>query len=332
MYRIIPIYSLLLLLTSCATIINRPFTTIHITAPSNCEVSCRTPNSTEPEIHSSATADSGTKTLSWLVKRSNSPLLVHTVQGVRERDIIIEAHRSAPFYGNLMIAYGIGFFIDYWNPKSWGYPRYIRLTPENYWTRGYKRITAPTTQKNEICFAIPFTYVSAYRFNYLHPYGSVFSAMLGYNYWYDKKQYLSIELNASQKPDLRLLNGKSIDNYLIQREKITSTMVSISNFHHLGRLDLGYGITAGIHSGRRYFQRWKMLDTNVYNLQYISLGAQAAAQLKLAGPMYMALSYQPQFLQLDKPGNFLYEHQFNVGIIWRVGIGQPQYKLKKISE
>lgn len=104
------------LLASCASVLNRPYTsiTVHTDRPAKVVG----PVLSQSTIRNTATL---------VVPREPEPLPLRVVSDSSERQVVVHPFNSFSYYANLFCNGGIGMLVDKHHPRRYGYPRHIYL-------------------------------------------------------------------------------------------------------------------------------------------------------------------------------------------------------------
>ncbi|HBS85833.1 MAG TPA: hypothetical protein DEA97_04715 [Bacteroidales bacterium] len=296
----------LLLLTSCATIINSPIQKVEITTDNN--ISNITLDSSNLSIR---------KNEVFYVLRDKSPLIIRYQVDSSINTIKIASHTSFLYWSNIFFNYGIGCFLEWNHPERYKYPRQIHLTCKN---GQIEMSNYSPAKKGEIFLNISIPYINMFHIksgrSYYNNWGFIGSEY-GIDYVYNDHRYIS--LNIGLAIDNMIPVPAAIDIFEGEKQNGVTTYVNLRKNQIKDRFDFGYGINI---SKLSWF--YSRIGENLYQTKhYTSYGSgfSFSTQYRFGKYFRLGLLYQPTLLLFNYKPVFDYQHFFSVELIWKIKIG-----------
>jgi hypothetical protein len=279
----------------------------------------------EYNIHSypDSLGGGGRKIVYLTAKRGKHEQVDVTVkEGATERVVHIKPIQSAVYYYNIYSFYGLGFVIDWPNENRFTFPRVVYIDKSDTGKRGYLAGKPLHNKKWEVTLNPPLINIYTTKFNYLEPSANPFGVVGGVNWHYKPQAFFSAGLGACFGSYFHLARkvGPSSFMYNAPLERKSDVYLNFMYNRQWGRFDAGAGLNVGRHTGLRFYQRYQIVDTAIYQADYMSLGAACSAHYRVWEYCYFGFSYMPQIAAVNA-GNtkVLYEHALNFGISVRIG-------------
>ncbi len=298
-----------MLLSSCATILNRRQTYIDVytTGPSRVIVDADTLQTNQNKA-------------SLVVDRSSKPVSIVVQTDSLSKTLTIPAGNSPAYYLNIPYNYGIGMLIDMNNPKRYRYPKRIYLSSSDS-LPAYSRF-GRGNHKGESYFHLSIPFINSFLMRPAHePNAKVHTGFWGFSmgmdYYHSRNQYVSLTASGATDvfffPLLEMIFGES--------EVMYSSFLALSNNHKFKRISAGYGLAYGINTWQR-----------VYGLTLYSSSASIEPVLKehqvmgfifpcyyqLGDHMNLGIIYRPTMLRFDSKPTLAYEHLVSVDVAWKI--------------
>ena len=318
MKNILPALVLMCTMGSCVTLFNGPSTSLNVRVPDNAKVvytnECGNTDSVAPGINNMARL---------IVRRSNKKLPLTVVSDTGIYSFAVKPTLSWLFWANVYPLYGLGFLVDYNNPNRFTYPHFVYPFPQD--EKRYAKMKPLTRSTLEIAFIPPFIHGYCYNPTKLDFTGGVLGIGTGLNYHYNSKCFLSGEIGAATAPFFfgERFPGDSVPKFT--DERISGWYLNLRHHHQFGRFDLGYGLSTGEQSGKRYYYYYRGAtyenDSVIYSYRHATLGLSFATNFRITNAFYFGMNYQPQLFAINTNNRvFSYAHMWNFGIYWRWGL------------
>ena len=312
---------LLLLMSSCATLISRRDYSI--------KVSTNLPNAKAEILDSTYKLPANFK-----IKRSKEDLRIKLIGDNIEKSYIVKSSPNAAFlYGNLIcypilpVMYGI----DFTNQKRFYYGKSIFLNSSdttsiirpkiskalhNYWSKTYE------TNKGQINLIYSLPWVNSF---YLKPNQETpkintgfWGISAGLEYFYKKNKYVS--LTGSAVMDFFIPFPAAVD-FSGEVESMNSVYVSLMDNYRFGRFSLGYGVNFSSNTWRLVYhdgfdpppptrEPAKKSDN--------SIGLTFDGYHQLGKGFYIGLIYRPTIATVYPDFEFKYEHLISLDFKWKI--------------
>ena len=321
MRGIILTLSVSILMTSCATILNRPhkYMTVHTTEPS--KIIYR--QDTISTLHNKAHVK---------IERNWESASIGVVTDSLTKSVRIRSKNSIIYWSNIVFNYGIGMLVDRNNPKRYTRPGIIYINSADA-KSGYSQF-GKANNKGEL---------------YLHYSNPTFSLSrmipenertkvsigfigveIGLDYYHSKNQFIhfgySIVDGGAKRS--RISNPPSPFFKLKEREFMNTAYFSISNNHKIRRFVIGYGI-----SYAKY--KWEYDKTGWYTISYIlpiplratidevkkshnAFGFVFPNYFQFGEYLYVGMVYRPTFYRPNQTDKFAYEHLIGIDLAWKI--------------
>ncbi|WP_060873493.1 hypothetical protein [Myroides odoratus] len=308
----------LLLLTSCATVLNEDSRLIYFYSSKNLEKIKVKDSIYELPVQLN-------------LARSKEDLKVVMVTDSTDLNYTIKAHLDNKFLAlNLtgLVFAPVNYAVDLTNHRRFEYPRTVYLDPmmadgmpiiqeEQMLKHRNKYINyKPNTKKGDIYFYgtfTPFNYMSfdipgVLREQKQEALGNG-GGEVGFLYYYGANSYLSI--GAGGYTSFMLL--PILEDFLLY-----AYTIKVANFHQINRLNLGYGVFWGRNQNR------EDISENGYNREDIkvsshnTVGLLAAVNFEVAKNFHVGLSYKPSLYRVSAPKGHVNNHLLSLELIYKL--------------
>lgn len=303
-------YLLSLLLCSCASVINRPYTqlAIHTNGPAKI-------------VYQRDTFETQQNKVKLSVLRNRSPLQIFAQTDSLQKRLLLPAKNSSAYYLNLLYNAGIGMWVERDRLQRYAYPKRIYLDMADS-SPDYRKY-GPANHKAELFLHVSLPHMNHF---FLQPPGEgdaktntgFLGFSIGLDYFYQAKQFFQV--SVSGVTDLFLPIPVPV-HFTGEHVLMTSLYGSVSHQHRLRRLTLGYGVSFG---------------ENVWDLRYLDafdappptrdpvrrrsvvLGTVFPLYYQLGANFHLGLIYRPTFLQRSETSSFVYEHLVSLDFAWKI--------------
>ncbi len=315
---------LVILLNSCATIINPPFQKIYL--DHDPEISVRVDTSKfyfhNSEIYNVFIPKNYQKR-DYFFLRCNSkiPLIINETDTFK-----IKPHRSyfAFWFANIYTSYGLGMLIDYPSDKSFEYPVYNYFTKIDNEIKNVRFKPIPE-KKVKLTLGIPMVNFFCQQTDS----GKINSASglgisAGLEYFISNKTYLS--LNAGVTLDLFTSRHDTINELYDFREwgfgfdEFSSAKYINVRINKISpRFEYGFGLTLTNLKWNKNTSTYLTDSTYFYTPYYhksLNLGLSTDLRLRLTPNVNIGILYQPLFYDF-KHRTYNYQHFVTTELIWR---------------
>lgn len=301
-------------LSSCVTLFNGPKTCLYVHVRPGTQVvydtGHHTPDTLRPDHKNRVLLE---------VARNTKPLPITLITDSTVRTIHVTPVHSWLFYSDAWWVYG--FFVDGWNPNRFTYPHHVNTLTGWYDTKGYNKRQPLIVRTTEVAIIPPLLHGFFFNPSQQDLVGSVASIGLGLNYHYRDKRFLSVEIGTARGPWVPGERFRIDTVTPLLNEWTSGWHLDARHHNRFGRFDLGYGLSTGAMTGRRYYDRYKADDSVVLSYRATVLGASAAANVRLTNMIYLGMNYMPYLFAFDdRQLQFRYSHMIRFGLYWRLCI------------
>jgi len=301
----------IMVLSSCATVLNHTTKTIYITTttPANVVVNKDTLKTFQDKVPI------------W-VKRQPKDLKITVFNDSVTKEVSIKPRNSFTFWLN---AYPTpllwtGFLIDRKNPKRYTYPTRIYFDMKDT-TNTYLSYD-PRSKKGEIDLRISLPHInnfllkldneSKYKYN-----TGFWGLTLGLDYYHSAKQF--INLSATGVMDFFLPVPAAVDmaGYY---EIMNSTYISVSNNHKIKNFTVGYGLSYAKNTWNLNYSDWgdEPLTVEPVSKSNNAIGFIFPAYYMPTEHFFIGVVYRPTLFRLSTENPFKYEHLISIDFGWKL--------------
>ncbi|MCK3685463.1 hypothetical protein [Maribellus sp. YY47] len=296
-------------MTSCATILNQPYTnlTVYTTAPGVI-------------VHNGDTVKTIENKANFQVDRKKEPICFVSIADSLTKTYQVEPRNSFMYWSNVFCNYGLGLIVDAKNPKRYSYPPRIYINSAN--TIGGVSKYGDANNKGEWLLHLSLPHINSFC---LTPEDEgtklntgFWGLTIGLDYYHSKNQF--INLGFSGVSDFFIPFPAAVD-ISGEYELMSSRYVSLSNNHKLKRFSVGYGFSYARNAWDfRYYDRFDPLPPTREPVK------KSGNALGLIFPNYfqfweyfnIGVIYRPTFYRPDMTDKFKYEHLISIDFAWKI--------------
>lgn len=309
MKKLVFLFFCMVLLSSCATILNRTHKTVYITTIQPAKV-----------YINHDTIETDANKIAVEVRRQSKALEFKVIKDSTTKTIKVNSINSLAYWLN---AYPTpllftGFVIEKYNPKRYSYPTniYVDITDTLHTYYSYD----PRSRKGNIDINISYPFINNFILkpaNESQPKINTgfMGFSLGFDYYYSDQQFLNLTATSI------LDNFAPVpveEFYFFNYERMSSIYGSFTINYRIKRFMLGYGLSFAYN---KWIQRNDDYDLNtelssaIDKMNY-ALGFVFPAHYMITEYFYIGTVYRPTFYRINTPKPFCYEHSisFDFGI------------------
>ena len=319
MIRWLPALCMLILLSSCATILNRRSTKIEIHT---------IPDSVKVVLDSGLTV---TSPVILQVPRSYDDFKLTFLKDTVSKTVLVRSKIAPQVWGNLvlLIYSPVGLFIDLYSKKkifSYRKDLLADLTVEPPKIRKWY-----PNQKGNVYLEVKMPALNFLKLDTglkAGNYTMLFGMILGADYYYSRQGFISAELGSTGAfhPGNRFLgrqvadsSGKVIPDTV---EKATSVFLRINNNHDFKVASIGYGLNLSDYLYSKTITDSSGQKTSTgKTLHSLSLGCNAGVSVRVFQFLTVGITYAPSFFNLSA-GRYEYSHVIYLDAGIRLHLGK----------
>jgi hypothetical protein len=300
--KIVAQFLCLILLSSCATLLNSPTEQITIDKNSFIKID-------------SLSEGKSLGNNKYLVKRDTTPLKVYLKIDTLQKIITLKPRNSIAYWSNIYFNAGICMPFEKSNQKRYGYIRktYIDKKDTNLVITKYR-----PKNKGDIDFIIAIPYINEFTNN--NPFGTdnnggFLGLEVGFDYYYKKNRNFSILVGSALNFPAPIPAPVRYDSI---HSHTTNLYLSLRNNY----LNSFWGIGYGVHLSRNLWRKHNENDTAYFEQKYnsTSLGITINPYIKTSENFRLGLLYQPSLFQTSENINFNYQHLISFVMTWELKI------------
>jgi hypothetical protein len=298
------LWAMLLLLSSCATVLNRPAQKVRIASEPGLKIiSVNTLGSLD-----SSSVKPGKRGV-YYVRRGNTPLVVTIQANNITKTIELKPTKSFAYWFNIYCNYGIGMLVDKNSPKRYAYPsdNYIGSRDSAVKVTRFMPVKKGTLN---FSFSLPFMiHFNMRSIDGRRRSGGVLGLEAGVDYYYRDNNYLSVSLGAGTDQGAEHI-GKGY------AQTGNNLFASLRNNHTIGNLDVGYGLSLSqlVWSNITLGDTIKM-DQSLKNK---TLGLSLYANYRLGQRFRIGALYQPGIINIGTTPASGYQHYISFNLVWKM--------------
>ncbi|MGE0076351.1 MAG: hypothetical protein AB7S48_00675 [Bacteroidales bacterium] len=306
----IAIYLLLLvILDSCATIINTSTTKISVYSnrPSRLTVNNSTYNfDRECKIY---------------VERNSDSLIMYAESDSLKRTIKLKSKNSLGYYANIFYNCGVGCIIDYNNPKRYTYQNDIFI---DYTSHSDRVSRFGSVNKGQINLNLSLPWVNQFV---MHPQNEAYKSSIGFwgisaglDFFYKEDKFISI--TASGVMDFFLPFPAAVD-LSGEFDLMSSSYYSLTDNINFRNFTIGYGLNYSNNTwDHRYYDSF---DAPPPTREPVvksskSLGFTINSYYRISKHFYLGLIYRPTVIRIKPSYALNYEHLISLDFLWKLRI------------
>lgn len=313
MKQTIIILAISILITSCATVLNRSHEKVKV-------------YTTEPStiIHKYDTIKTVNNKVNLRVERKKELLPIVATTDSITKTIEIKPRNSLAYWLNIYPTplFWTGFLIDKKNPKRYSYPKRVYINSTDTTSKYYRYSQSDNKGEFHLHFSLPWV-----NFFSLKPQGEAYKANVGFwgfsiglDYYHSTNQF--INLGATGVMDFFIPFPAAVD-FSGEYELMSSWFISVSNNHKLGRFSVGYGLSYGRNTWSLNYSDWgdPLPPTrDPVTKSYYSFGFVFPAYFQLGERFNLGLVYRPTFYRPFLSEKFAFEHLLSIDVAWKIRI------------
>ena len=309
---------LTILLSSCATIINKPYKNVKV-------------YTTEPSriIHRYDTIKTVNNKVNLWAERKNEILSIVAMTDSITKTIEVKPRNSFWYWANIYPSFGIGMLIDKNNPKRYSYPKRIYINSADTISKYYRY--SQSYNKGELHLHLSLPHINSFNLKPQNEERKVntgsWGLSIGLDYFHSNNQF--INLGASGVMDFFLPVPAAVDLYG-EHELMSSTYVSLSNNHKIQRFSIGYGLSFAKNT-------WSFRDHGGYDeyndeqdevipplikapitKSHYAFGLIFPTYFQLSEHFNIGVVYRPTFYRPNMTDKFKYEHLISIDFAWKI--------------
>jgi hypothetical protein len=298
----------LILLNSCATIMNdrHTTTTLYTNSPTKVVVNQDTFSTVNNQLP-----------LSLL--RGKKPVSILIITDSAEKVHSINSKNSFAYYGNIICNYGVGMFIDRNNPKRYTYPRRVYLNVSDTLN---EFLTVERSHKGKVFLHLSLPHVNSFLLSPENESARTntgfWGISIGLHYFHQNNQFLNV--SVSGVADFFVAIPAAVD---ISGEYglMSSRYLSFSNNHNIKRFSFGYGFSYAKNTwDLRYYDRFNPPppSRDPVKKSNDALGLVFSSYYQAGKSFNLGVIYRPTVYRLDAQPSFQYEHLLSLDFGWRI--------------
>jgi hypothetical protein len=291
---------LMTLLSSCATVLNKPVQKVFIATDKNVTVT---------SVERAVLVDSSLSSADiYYVPRSNKPLIVHIKAGSNATSVKLKPTHSFAYWFNIIENYGIGMLVDKDNVKRYGYPArsYLSLEGDSIKISRFAPI-----EKGSINLSLSPTLMNSFDIkatNKQYYSGGVFGMEAGVEYFYQRNKYLSFNTGAATT-----VFGEYIGTGYYETGNVL--FASVRNNFIAGRFDFGYGVNLSQLTWQKRYNDTAKVDEVTKNT---GAGFSLSSQYRIGHYFRIGALYQPVLFKIKNGPVISYQHFLTLHLIWKL--------------
>jgi len=309
MKQVLYIFTVFVLTTSCATMMNERHTnlTIFTTAPSEI-------------IFKGDTVKTVGNKAKFRVERNKKPIRFIATTDSLTKTFQVKSQNSCNYWANICCNYGIGMLIDRQNPKRYAYPQRIYLNSTDTIGRYFRYDQANKTGGLYLHLSLPHinSFCLAPKNEDIKLNTGFWGLTLGLDYYHKKNEF--INLGVSAVSDFFMPFPAAVD-LIGEYELMSSGYISLSNNYKLRRFTIGYGLSFARNIwDRRYYYDYDSPEPTRESVK------KSSTAFGLIFPTYFVIGkhfnvgvvYRPTFYRPYERDKFRYEHSISIDFAWKI--------------
>jgi hypothetical protein len=288
------------LFSSCATIFNDKHKTITLIT-----------NKPTLVVYQNDTFSTKKNELNLTLVRAKKNVELSFLSDSIQKTIILPYKNSRAFMWNFYPSYGIGYILDWNNPKRYTYPQNVYVNMEDTMT---KIITfQPNHQSLFFRISSPYinNFISHFQDESYDKDGGFWGATFGLEYYYKKNAFLTLSYGYIASLSFPIL---PIDIDLFNNKMTSSSFASLTHNHQIKRFSFGYGLSLGNNNFRRSSYFLLTQDEVKTKKYHLALGLMTTAHYQVGTYFQMGLIYRPTFLRFNIENPIQYEHVISLDL------------------
>lgn len=287
-----------ILMTSCATLMNRPYKYVTVLTTEPCKIICK-----QDTIYT-------VKNKAHLkLERNNESVSIVAITDSFTKSIDIESKNSFMYWSNIYFNYGIGMIIDGNNPKRYSYPQKIYINSADAVNK-YDR-HGKANNKGELYLHASLPFINSFRMMHENEGSKVSTGFWGFtiglDFYHSKNQFINFGLSGT-------LNYSPFLPFIMHEESMISEYISLSNNHKIKRLSIGYGLSFAVNTFGKH-KTWGIIPVSTTTTKkYNVFGLIFPTYFQIGEKLNLGIVYRPTFYRLNMIDKFVYEHLISVDL------------------
>jgi len=305
MKKLFSFLSILMLFSSCATLLNKPVVRINLYSekPTRIQVNNQNYQLDHEEVIT--------------VERKRDTLLIIAESDSIRREIKLKPKNSFFYYANIYY-YGIGFIWDYKSPKRYTYQKNVFLNYHDFTNPPEKFFPS---RKGQFNFVFSLPWINNF---YFHPQNELvrqntgfWGGAVGLDYYYKERKFVNLSANAVA--DILVPVPAPVD-YMGEYSLMSSEYVSVTDNYQFHQFSLGYGLNYSRNT-------WDLINSmKYYALNHSpgrisksnqSIGLTINEYYRFGKHFYTGLVYRPSIFSVYPVKEFRYEHLISIDFAWK---------------
>ena len=305
------ILTISVLMTSCATIGNQPYTNIKVYTTEPSEI-----------VYEQNTAKTKNNKAKLRVERKNETLSIVAITDSLTKFVEIEPINSFFYWCNIVCNFGIGMLVEKDHPHRYSYPQRIYLNSADTISKFYRY--SQSNKKGELHLHLSLPSINSFR---MVPESEGTKINTGFNglaigldYYHSNNQFVSFFGAGVQDFFMPPLGAIDMSG---EWELMNSLYISLSNNHRVKRFTFGYGLSYGRNT-------WDFIYTDRFDpppptrepvkKSHNAIGLIFPTYFQMREHFFIGVVYRPTFIRPDMPDKFVYEHLISIDFAWKIRI------------
>jgi len=311
--------TILVFMTSCATIINKPYknVTIYTTEPSKI-------------VYKRDTVYTKNNKAYLLVLRDKENLSIKAITDSITKTIDVKSRNSFWYWANIYPSFGLGMLIDRDNPERYSYPKRIYINSADTINKYYGY--SQSDKKGELYLHLSLPHINSFNLKPQNEGRKVntgfWGLLVGLDYYHRNNQF--INLDASGVMDFFVPVPGAVDIWG-EYESMSSMYVSLSNNYKIQRFSIGYGLSFvrnnwsfSDNGGKyEYDEQGEIIPSLIkdpISKNYFAFGFVFPAYFQFGEYFNIGVIYRPTFFRPNLTDKFAYEHLISIDFAWKIRI------------
>ena len=302
----------LLMLSSCATVMNRKTQRIDIITNKHAYV----------KINDQELANIKNRT-KFIAVRDIRPINLVVFNDSISKELLLDSRSSFLYWFNIYANAGLGMLIDKDSPKRYVYPKRVYVDMAN----NINTFTTynPVVRKGSLQLHYSLPWINNFIFNPSFENSTKINTgfmgvMIGLDYYHKMNQFLN--LSACGVMDFFIPFPGAVD-FSGEVDMMESLYLSISNNYRVKRISVGYGFSYSKNIwDHRYYERFDPPPPTrdpVTRIDY-SFGFIFPFYVQVGEYFDIGLLYRPSVLTIKPTTKFKYSHLLSIDFAWKIPI------------
>jgi hypothetical protein len=306
------ILAVLILMSSCATILNMPYTNVKVYTTESSKIIYR--YDTIKTVNNEANL--------WIERKNKPVSIIATSDANISKTIEIKPKNSFMYWVNIPYTYGIGLLVDMNNPKRYSYPKRIYINSADTISKWYRYNQADNEGELYLHLSVP--YINLYRMipenESLKVGGGFWGFTVGLDYYYSRNKFINAGFSGGSDFFLPVPAAVDISG---EYELMSSIHFSLSENYKFRRFTVGYGLSYARNT-------WDFRYYNSFNpppptrepvkKSYNAFGLIFPIYFQMGHHFNIGVVYRPTFYRPNITNKFGYEHLISVDFAWKIRV------------